>query len=111
MRHSFTVRSPLPFTIASRFWGPAHGKTKPLRGEIWEFIFGRLPGSGFRVYWFYGAKNSEIICSQAFLKKTGQPEPTDVMDSADEHWKQYFTDLARGRIRRRILEVSELWPK
>lgn len=81
------------------FWGPPSEHTKSLGHEIWEFKFGRQPGLGFRVVWFYGDGFRQLICTMAFLKGGGRPNPASfAKKQALAYRSEYGLCLAEGRI-------------
>jgi hypothetical protein len=63
-----------------------------IRGEIWEFIKGRL-----RVFWFYD-EGRVIVCSHGLLKKT-QKVPAGELHRAEQTRADYFAAKQAGRLR------------
>lgn len=89
--------------------GPSAQEWKTLRGEIREFIFGGLPDPAFRIVWFQGREESEIIFSSAHLKMEGQGTPLGAIPIAERHREKYWYGLKPGRQHRIAwLEVSQI---
>lgn len=63
-----------------------------IRGDIWEFIKGRL-----RVFWFYD-EGRVIVCSHGLLKKT-QKVPAGELHRAEQNRADYFAAKQSGRLR------------
>lgn len=87
---------------------PAANGQKVLRNGVRQFNFGRLPGVGFRILWFYGESPKEIICSSAFVKNRSQSTPDAAIDRARWHRRAFLRALKKGRVRRRNMRPSEL---
>ena len=87
---------------------PGINGQKPLRDDIRQFNFGRLPGIGFRVLWFEGEGPKEVICSGAFTKRQGQSTPDTAIDRAIWHRHQFVSALRKGKIKRQDMRPSEL---
>jgi hypothetical protein len=88
--------SPLVDQVAAALYdlvparGPSAVEVQPLREDILEFVFGRLPTLGFRVLWFYGDSDRDVICSVAFLRPPGGTVHDAAMDLAIAHREAYF---------------------
>jgi len=90
--------------------GPTGAVTvRRLYEPLWEFIFGRRPGVGFRVVWFYGSSPQKIVCSNAFVKGERASTPDEMLTTASRHHELYQADLARNRIRITDMEIGELY--
>lgn len=83
--------------------GPA-GHSKQLRDNIWQFSFGRLPGPGFRILWFHGDPDTNLICSYAFVKTSSTPD--GAIDRAVKDRARYKAAMAAGTHR-----VEEMKPE
>ncbi len=62
-----------------------------IRGEIWEFIKGRL-----RILWFYD-QGRIIICTHGFVKKSGKT-PVQEISLAESKQRQYQIAKANNAI-------------
>lgn len=84
--------------------GPPIGCSKELRDGIWQFTFGRLPGVGFRILWFYGDRDTDLVCSSAFVK-TGSTVDR-VIETAIEDRARFIASGAA-----RTLRIEEMKPR
>jgi phage-related protein len=63
-----------------------------IKGEIYEFIQGRL-----RVLWFYD-EGRLILCTQGFIKKT-QKTPASEIEQAIKTREKYFREKGKGPLK------------
>ncbi len=73
--------------------GPEGAATvKELCEPLCEFVFGRRPGVGFRVVWFFGNTPFDIVCSNAFVKGEKMSTPEEAIATARAHYDRYQSE-------------------